>query len=203
MKYGGVTRCLAGKSSARNALMVHWVQEECNGTKTLPQKATSVSPPLSLFLFSEDGWHAISDASSGSLTYFRKYHRFLLIAPLSSRPLRTSLTGPTNSLITSSPRSPFSHAHVVAWLFNTKIKTTTILNNVLGCKRNIAIKQSGNNSGEIFLQRNFTSKYMWFHRNKIVKKSYYTDIFNILIYYTYIIKLRLLKIFTNPLLHIF
>ncbi len=126
---------------------------------------------LSFFLSSEDGWHASSDASSGSLTYFRKYHRFLLIALLSSRPLRTSPTGPTNSLITSSPRSPFSHAHVVASLFNTKIKTTTIFNNVLDCKRNIAIKQSGKDSGEIRPQRNSTSKYMWFHRKKIVKKK--------------------------------
>lgn len=97
------------------------------------------SSSLSLFLSSEDGWHASSDASSGSLTYFRKYHRFLLIALLSSRPLRTSPTGPTNSLITSSPRSPFSHAHVVASLFNTKIKTTTIFNNAQDCGRDEAI----------------------------------------------------------------
>lgn len=93
-----------------------------------------VSPPLPLFLSSEDGWHASSDASSGSLTYFRKYHRFLLIALLSSRPLRTSPTGPTNPLITSSPRSPFIHAHVTASLHNTKIKTTRIFGNFLAVK---------------------------------------------------------------------
>lgn len=127
----------AGKSSARKL----WCCTECKKGTAEQRHFLSrlhlfllVSHPLPLFLSSEDGWHASSDASSGSLTYFRKYHRFLLIALLSSRPLRTSPTGPTNPLITSSPRSPFIHAHVTASLHNTKIKTTRIVGNFLAVK---------------------------------------------------------------------
>lgn len=118
----------AGKSSLRQH---QTFTQSRKGTvkQRLPQRRSFLSRlhlSLSLSPSLEGGWQASCDASTGSLTYFRKYHRFLLIAVLSSRPLCTSPTGPTNSLLTSSRGSPFSYAHVKALLHHAKIKTATL-----------------------------------------------------------------------------